>query len=601
MSADSAAEALFEQAERTAQEDLPAALVLFAECSAAAPQWSAPVVALGNLLRRMGRTDDALIAYGRALELSPDDADTHLSRGNLYNDGRDYGAAITDYQRAAAIRPNWFLPDLNRGNALAAQGDLDGARAAYDAALAKGGPEGIRLRRDLLLPIVPADAESYAEALARYAKALDTLWEDPPCFENPLTETPGSRFYLAYHGKNEKERQQRLAELYLKGCPQLAWTAPHCAQTARRPGPRRIAIVSRFLFDHSIGRLCLGLIQRLGARSDCVVTCFETAPVPDDTVRSEIARHVDNVTSLPSDLDSSREIIATTEPDLLFYPEIGMDPIVYFLAFARLAPVQAVTYGHPITTGIASVDYFLSCTGAEPEAPHDHNADYSERLVTLAGLPFSYTRPPLPEPMGRRSDFGLPEDCRIYFLAQNIFKIHPCMDLSLRTILEGDPNGRVLILEGHDPTWGEILRQRFAGTLGIHADRVIFLPRQSHEDFMRLLALSDVSLDSFPFCGGNTTYQSLAMGTPVVTLPSDHLRGRVSLAIYRHMGFDALVARDPEHYAEIALSLGLNSDLRAEVETCLAAESNRVFDDPAFLDAAEEFLLNATPPSQSTG
>ena len=42
-------------------------------------------------------------------------------------------------------------------------------------------------------------------------------------------------------------------------------------------------------------------------------------------------------------LDSARQAIATTEPDFLFCPEIGMDPVVYFLAFARLAPVQTVS------------------------------------------------------------------------------------------------------------------------------------------------------------------------------------------------------------------------------------------------------------------
>ena len=367
----------------------------------------------------------------------------------------------------------------------------------------------------------------------------------------------------------------------------------------RRPGPRRIAIVSRFLFDHSIGRLCLGLIKRLGAHRDCVVTCFESAPVPVDPIRQEIASHVEQMIALPPDLDSARQAIATKEPDFLFYPEIGMDPVVYFLAFARLAPVQTVSFGHPITSGIPSIDYFLSCAGAEPDHPDDPTAHYSEQLETLPGLPFSYARPPVPEPAARRSDFGLAEDGRIYFLAQNIFKIHPSMDTALQTILEGDPNGIVLILEGHDPTWGEILRRRFSDSLGAHADRATFLPRQSHEDFMRLLALSDVSLDSFPFCGGNTTYQSLAMGTPVVTLPSDQLRGRVSLAIYRQMEFNDLVARDPAHYAEIALSLGLDLDRRRAVEARLERECDKIFDDPTFLDAAEAFFLNTRPPMQS--
>jgi protein O-GlcNAc transferase len=593
--ASAAAVALFEEARRIEGEDAAAALSLFARCAAGAPAWSAPVVALGDLLRNSGRTDEALVAYGRAFELDPTDAAIPVKSGNLRNETRDYVAAVRDYETAAMARPDWYLPDLNRGNALAAQGDLDGAERAYDRALEKGGPAGIRLRRDLRLPIIPEGEEPYAADYERYRAALEMLEADPPTLGNPLSETPGSRFYLAYHGCNDRDLQERLAAIYLAGCPKLAWTAPHCRTRARPEGPRRIAFVSRFLFDHSIGRLCLGLFRRLAVRGDCEVICFETAPAPADTVHEEIAGQVSRIETVPGDIFSAREVIAAAAPDVVFYPEIGMDPLAYFLAFARLAPIQAVTYGHPVTSGIPNIDYFLSCAAAEPAIDADASGAYSERLVPLGGLPFSYVRPSTPEPLGTRADFGLAEDATIYFLAQNLFKIHPDMDAALRLILERDPNGVILLLEGHDDAWGNVLRRRFAATMGACASRMKFLPRQSHDDFMRLLALSDVSLDSFPFCGGNTTYQSLAMGTPVITLPGRYLRGRVSLGIYRHMGMEELVARDVSDYAEIAARLGLDLDFRAGIMKKIAEFRDVIFEDPVFLDDAERFLMTSAP------
>ncbi|MBC8451802.1 MAG: hypothetical protein H8D70_01100 [Rhodospirillaceae bacterium] len=593
--ANAAAVALFEEARRIEGEDAAAALSLFAQCAAAAPAWSAPVVALGDLLRKSGRTDEALVAYGRAFELDPTDAAIPVKSGNLRNENRDYAAAVRDYEDAAAARPEWYLPDLNRGNALVAQGDLDGAEQAYNCALEKGGPAGIRLRRDLRLPIIPEDEGAYSAEYERYRAALEKLEADPPILGNPLAETPGSRFYLAYHGRNDRDLQERLAAIYLAGCPKLDWAAPHCRAPARPEGPRRIAFVSRFLFDHSIGRLCLGLFRRLAARGDCEVICFETAPVPADDVHEEIADQVSRIETLPADIFSAREVIAAAAPDVVFYPEIGMDPLAYFLAFARLAPVQAITYGHPVTSGIPNVDYFLSCAAAEPAVDADASGAYSERLVPLGGLPFSYVRPPTPEPLGTRADFGLAEDATIYFLAQNLFKFHPDMDAALRLILARDPNGVILLLEGHDDAWGDVLRRRFDATMGTCVARIKFLPRQSHNDFMRLLALSDVSLDSFPFCGGNTTYQSLAMGTPVVTLPGRYLRGRVSLGIYRHMGMEELVARDASDYAEIAVRLGLDVEFRAGIVQKIAENCDIIFEDPVFLDDAEDFLMTSEP------
>ena len=169
------------------------------------------------------------------------------------------------------------------------------------------------------------------------------------------------------------------------------------------------------------------------------------------------------------------------------------------------------------------------------------------------------------------------------------------MDASLAEILRGDPTGVILLLEGQDIKWGQILRGRFAETLGPNAERVVFRSRQSHENYMRLLALSDVSLDSFPFCGGNTTYQSLAMGTPVVTLPGDYLRGRLSLAIYRHMEMLDCVATDPGDFARIALRLGTEPEFRQTIEKQIESSSDNIFDDPSFLRDAQDFLLTVEP------
>lgn len=52
--------------------------------------------------------------------------------------------------------------------------------------------------------------------------------------------------------------------------------------------------------------------------------------------------------------------IAELELDVLVYLDIGMEPMSYFLGLARLARAQCVLPGHPVTTGISTIDYFLS-------------------------------------------------------------------------------------------------------------------------------------------------------------------------------------------------------------------------------------------------
>jgi protein O-GlcNAc transferase len=66
------------------------------------------------------------------------------------------------------------------------------------------------------------------------------------------------------------------------------------------------------------------------------------------------------VIGLPKDLRIAREEIKAAKLDILIYPELGMDKTTFFLAFHRLAPVQAVWWGNADTSGIPTIDYFLS-------------------------------------------------------------------------------------------------------------------------------------------------------------------------------------------------------------------------------------------------
>jgi predicted O-linked N-acetylglucosamine transferase (SPINDLY family) len=89
----------------------------------------------GNVLRDMGRLDDALSACDTALRLRPDYADASYSRGNVLRDMGRLDDALTAYDGALRLRPDYTEAYNNRGNALLSMGRLDDALAAYDGAL----------------------------------------------------------------------------------------------------------------------------------------------------------------------------------------------------------------------------------------------------------------------------------------------------------------------------------------------------------------------------------------------------------------------------------------------------------------------------------
>src|SRR4029077_1127234 len=130
-------------------------------------------------------------------------------------------------------------------------------------------------------------------------------------------------------------------------------------------------------------------------------------------------------------------------------------------------------------------------------------------------------------------DFGLSEDDHIYICPQNLFKFHPDMDALIAGVLRRDARGRLVVVEGRVGHWTELMRTRWQAAMPDVIDRVVFLPRQRPRDYINLIALADVMLDTVHFNGMNTSLEAMSAGTPVVTLPGQFQRSRHTQAMYR--------------------------------------------------------------------
>ncbi len=298
---------------------------------------------------------------------------------------------------------------------------------------------------------------------------------------------------------------------------------------------------------------------------------------------------------LPVELKPAREIIAAHSLDILFYPDIGMDALTYFLAFSRLAAVQCVTWGHPVTTGIPNMDYFISSEHLEPPGAQDH---YSERLVLLKRLPVYYYRPDVPETPLSREKLGLPEGYNLYVCPQAPFKFHPDFDAALGNILRHDPRGLLILIEGQNfEHWAKLLMNRFKKSFPEAIDRVRFLKAMPTTEFLSLLMAADALIEPPYFGGGNTTYESFACGLPIVTWPGPFMRGRVTLGCYRQMGVMDCVANDAQVYIRIAIRLANDKPWREYIKARIRANAHALFEDMEAIRELEHFFEKAVLPS----
>jgi protein O-GlcNAc transferase len=102
-------------------------------------------------------------------------------------------------------------------------------------------------------------------------------------------------------------------------------------------------------------------------------------------------------------------------------------------------------------------------------------------------------------------------------------KFHPKFDECLHFILSLDNQAVIIITYNtNQVTYKEVLQNRLcnhSSTSGGGLCRVLFKAALEHDAYLALLESASVMLDPFPFGGGVTTLEALAMGTPVVTLP----------------------------------------------------------------------------------
>jgi predicted O-linked N-acetylglucosamine transferase (SPINDLY family) len=275
--------------------------------------------------------------------------------------------------------------------------------------------------------------------------------------------------------------------------------------------------------------------------------------------------------SLTKNIEEARRQIAEAELDILYFTDIGMEPLTYFLGFSRLAPIQCVTWGHPVTTGLPNIDYFISSVFTEPENAADA---YSENLLNFDGFTTCVSKP---QEFSEIVKIGNINTQNI-ICPQSLFKFHPDFDEIIGGILRALPKANIQIIDGSYKFWGALIKERMLKKLSDVSDQIEIIPRLSVEGIAELMGASDVILDTPHFSGGMTTYQALATGTPVVTLPGEFMRGRLSLGIYKQMGMSECVAKDTEHYIEITKRLCLEFPYSKMIRQKIKEGHGKIFD-----------------------
>jgi tetratricopeptide (TPR) repeat protein len=452
----------------------------------------------------------------------------------------------------------------------------------------------------LTIPEQYADAASVSSWRERYGAGLTAVraavTSMPPDIESRKSLIRHTAFRLAYHWREDLSLQTLRGDtLSAMMMPLAPPVAPRSVQSHSTANRLRVGFASKHIRDCTVGQYFKRFFTDLRDEQICVhvYACGQCDAFTDEVQSSvdQLMHFEDN----DSALTAMANAIARDVLDVLIYPEVGMEPVIEKLAATRLAPLQCVLWGHPVTTGLPTVDVFFSAAALEPDDAQSH---YRERLQLLPGLGTCYPKPPLPSLLSR-ADFGLPADSVLVVCAQSPFKWSPEFTQATAGILRQSPGAALVVFDSpvasRSRVFDDYLRHFFSPTGIDVGTRVIRLPQRSRADFLAVLAASDLALDTFGFSGGNTSLDALSVGLPIVTLPGQFMRGRQTFAMLNALqstACDALIARDESHFVERAVALLEDHARRARLRVTIAENVHKLFDDPAPVSALRGWLLS---------
>ena len=556
---------------------------------------------LATVLSQRGRIPEAEHYYREALRLKPGDLDVLNNLGSLMSDQGKWAESEQWFRLAVATDPGHAMAQCNLGLALAERGLQAEAEQHFLAAM-NADPSYYYARITYVinkLPILFNDQSEIERSRAEYRKALrelrDWLPLDDAALLRAAAETVGwvHPFYLAYQGRNDRELQAEYGSFV---CEIMARRYPQYAQPLPMPpvaGRLRIGILSAFFADHSNWKTPIrGWVENID-RTRFQVFGYHAGSASDRN--TEIARRVCDqfVEDLP--LEALARKIREDALHVLIFPGIGLDHIAIKLAALRLAAVQCNSWGHPDTSGMPTIDYYLSSDLMEPDDGQDH---YTERLVRLPNISINYLPPDNAVLPLARKDFGLPEDKVLYSCAQSLFKYLPQFDFIFPRIAQQVRDARFVFFSAQKSTRLTDMFVRRISRAFEHAgldaaSRLIVMPRMDNAVFQAATRVCDVYLDSVEWSGCNTTLEALACHLPVITNRASTMRGRHTYAFLKMMGFDELIANDLESYVKLAIRMGADASMRERIRAEIPRRLPLLYGDMTSVRALEAFVKNA--------
>ena len=457
-----------------------------------------------------------------------------LAPAMRFHKARQFQNAISAYHDALAKEPDCADAWCNISNALGEMGQFEDAAAAAHRALELN-PKMPDAHNNLASGFMQM---GYAkEAFAEFREAANLKVFDWNFRRNLLA---GSLYCDDLDAAAIGKLHKAVAGVF--GKPGIA--RPKLREARWRT---RIGFLSSDLRNHVVSNSLLPLVWALDpSKFDITFIGHDSA---HDHISAKYRERADAWVNIDGVVDSvAADRIRAANLDMLVSLAGHLDRNRPTIASWRVAPIQ-VSMFDIATSGLPAMDYLVADEWTVPVGGQEWFAESVVRVnpIYVAAKPTKF-----PAPKDERKS-----DVVMFGCFNNPAKISPSCLRAWAEILGREPRAQLVL--GYKTVYAQkMARDRVLAAMpGIDPSRITFLAYEAPEpDHLARYHKIDVALDTFPFSGSTTSFHALAMGVPLITLPSDRMAGRWSYSMLQCAHFEAWVASGLVEYINKALTFG---------------------------------------------
>ena len=353
----------------------------------------------------------------------------------------------------------------------------------------------------------------------------------------------------------------------------------------------KIGFLSGDLRNHSVSHFLYGLLKKINKEKFSLTALSNL----------EINRNDVDTVNFKKIYDNWYDVLDYSDHKLIdFIRSLNLDILIDLSGFtygnrinvlaARCAPIQILWLGYNNSLGLNNVDYLIS----DPNLIKENEKDlYSEKILLMPKIWNAMSKPnELPE----IEDLPVKNNLIFTFGSFNSFRKISNRTIKVWAQILKNTNTRLILKNssGYNIDVYDNVLNKFKKE-NVDINQLIFFKRKKNfVDHLKDYNQIDLALDTFPYTGVTTSFQSNLMGVPVLTLKGFNFNSRCGESINKNLQLENFIAKDEDDYVNKALAFVNKIENLSELRIKLRKKTlaSPLFDMDGFVEDFSNMITN---------